>query len=49
MCVACRGSHLLVMSVVNSDYVVSSVTSCKWPFYAGIASFAYKTFVGCGS
>ena len=46
---ACLGSTFPMMSVVKSSQKVWSVTSCKWPFCAGMASFAYKTLVGSGS
>ena len=46
---ACLGSNLLMIRVLKSFQEVWSVTSCKWPFCAGMASLAYKTLVGSGS
>ena len=48
-CVACLGSKVPMISVVKSFYEVLSLSSCKWPFCAGIASLEYKTLVGFGS
>ena len=48
-CAVCLCSKFPIMSVVNSDHEVWSVTLCKCPCCASIASFAYKTLVTSGS